>query len=492
VRELADLALDAARAAGASYADVRVGRFRREEVSAREDRVQGIAREESSGVGVRCLVDGAWGFAGSRDARPGEIPRLARAACDIARASGAALSRRVSLAPEPRHLDAWQTPMTKDPFKVPLETKIDLLLAINKEALGVKGASFVTSFLRAVAEETYFASTDGSLLDQQITRLWPGFTVTACDLATGDFATRDSDLPPAQRGYEYVEGAALEAAAAQAAEQAVASLRAAPIEPGVRDLVIAPSNLWLAIHESVGRPTQIDRVLGYEADADGDSFLAIADLGTLRFGSELMNVTADRTMPGGLATACYDDEGVKTRSWPLVTGGLLVGAQTIREQASWIAQAASDGCAYADSWGSPPMQRMPNVSLEPSGAAVGLEELIAGVERGLYLEGVGPWSVDASRSNFLIGSGRARLISKGRLGATVRDAAYRAATLEFWRSLDGVGGDETWGGGGTFHDLKGEPAQDGASSHGSPAARFRGVHVVNTGGGGALPRPPGR
>jgi len=491
MRDLADLALDAARAAGASYADVRVNRYRREEISAREDRVQEITREESSGVGLRCLVDGAWGFAGARESDPGEIPRLARVACEMARANRAGLSRRVSLAPEPRHLDAWQTPMTKDPFKVALERKIDLLLAINSEALAVKGASFVTSFLRSFAEEVYFASTDGSHVDQQITRLWPGFTVVARDLATGDFTSRDSDIPPAQRGYEYLEGIDLAAAAARAAEQAAASLHADPAEPGVLDLVIAPGNLWLLLHESIGRPTQIDRALGYEAGADGGSFISPGDLGTLRFGGDLMNVTADRTMPGGLATVGYDDEGVTAGSWPLVRGGLLVDGQTTREQASWIAQASSKGCASADSWGSPPLQRMPNVSLEPSLDEASLEDLIAGVDKGLYVEGLGPFSVDASRSNFMIGSGWARLISKGRLGAPVRGAAYRAGTLEFWRSLDRLGGEGTWGGGGTFNDLKGEPGQAAASSHGCPAARFRGVRVVNTGSPGAGARRTG-
>lgn len=493
MRELADLALDAARTAGATYADVRICRWRREELSAREDHVVSLERSESFGFGVRCLVDGAWGFAASRAPGRDEIQRAARAACEMARANRPLVSRPVALVPEPPHLDAWQTPMTKDPFKVPLEKKIDLLLAVNKEAHQVKEALFVTSFLHAVAEEKYFASTEGSHIDQQITRLWPGFTVTARDAAGGDFATRDGDLPPAQRGFEYAEEADLPGLAARAAEEAAELLRAAPVEPGVMDLVLHPTNLWLAIHESVGHPTELDRALGDEADAGGASFARPDGLGTLRYGSDLVNLTADRTMPGGLATAGYDDDGVRTSSWPIVKSGLLAGYPTTRAQAALVGERASRGCASADSWASFPLQRMPNLSLEPSGDAASLEDLIAGVEKGLYIEGSGSWSVDPQRANLQIGAGWARRITKGRLGPPVRDAAYRSGSLDFWRSLDALGGGETWEAGGTFHDLKGEPAQTNAVSHGCPAARFRRIGVLPTGpdAGGAGPHSRG-
>jgi len=481
VRDLADLALDAARMAGVSYADVRICRYRRESVSAREDHIQSLQRSESFGAGVRCLVDGAWGFAAGPRVAPADLVGAARAAASMARANRAAVSRPAVRAPEPPHKDAWQTTLTKDPFKVALERKIDLLLKLNREALRVKGASFVTSFLNAVNEQKYFASTEGTYLDQQITRLWPGFTVTARDAAGGDFVTRDCDLPPVQGGYEYVEEADLPALAAAAAEEAVQKLSAAGVEPGVKDIVVHPTNLWLTIHESVGHPTELDRALGYEANFAGTSFATPDKLGVLRYGSDLVNITADRTMPGGLATVGYDDDGVKTKSWPLVQSGLFVGYQTTREQAAWIGQDASKGCAHADSWASFPFQRMPNVSLEPAEGPATVEDLIAGVEDGLYIVGDGSWSIDQQRYNFQFGAGWVRAIKGGRLGPPLRDVAYQSNSVEFWNACDGLGGEETWEVGGSFFDGKGEPGQINAVSHGCPAARFRRVNILNTG-----------
>ena len=484
MRELCSTALDAARSAGAWYADVRIVRHRRENVTAREDRVQGVERSESFGFGVRCLLDGEWGFAASRRVEPGELARVAKVAVEMARANRAAVSRRVGWAPEPPHKDAWQTTMTKDPLKVPMGRKVSLLLAANKEALKVRGASFVTSFVSLVAEEMYFASTEGMLIDQQVTRVWPSLTVTARDASGSDFSTRGADLAPAQAGWEYVEEADLPALAAEAAEEAVMKLGAAPPPTGKKDLVIDPTNLWLAIHETVGHPTELDRALGYEANFAGDSFATPEKIGSLRYGSPLVSFTADRTMPGGLATVAYDDDGVKARTWPLVRSGLFVDYQTTRDLAGRIGQDASKGCSRADGWGSFPFQRMPNISLEPSEEPLTTEDLIAGVEDGIYLAGGGSWSIDPQRYNFQFGAGSARLIKGGRLGPPVRDVAYQSNSIDFWNACDGIGGEGTFWVGGTFFDAKGEPVQMNAVSHGCPAARFRGVDVLGTGGRG--------
>jgi len=481
VRDLAELALDAARTAGASYAEARVGRGVRESLTARDETRPTIERSESRGLGVRVLVDGAWGFAAGPSLGRDEIARVSRLACDTARASRI-VPGRIVLAPVAAHLDAWQTPMTKDPFKAGIGRKIDILLAINKAALEVKGASFVRSFLIAASDEEFLATSEGTRLDLMTTRLWPGFTVTALDAATGEWATRDGDIPPAQRGLEYLEEIDLDALAARAAEEAIRKLRAPAVTPGTMDLVVHPSSLWLAIHETVARPLEYDRALGDEEDPSPGGPASIGDVGSLRYGSDRMSVTADRTLPGGLATIGYDDEGVPAGSWPLVTRGLLAGFATTRAYAGAEGFPASSGCARAEGWSRAPLLRMPNVSLEPSESPTSLEDLIGDVEEGLYVEGLGAWAINPARTAFQIGADYARTIRRGRLGPPVKDAAYRSGTLDFWRSLEALGGEATWGVGGTFNDGKGEPPQMSPVSHGAPAARFRRVRVVPAGG----------
>lgn len=480
-RDFAAAALDASGRSGASYADVRIVRRRSETIVARESRIAAIDRSESYGFGVRCLVDGAWGFCAGRGAARADLDRAARAAVRMAKANRAAVSRPVVLAAEPKHLDAWQTPMTKDPFKVSLARKTDLLLLAGQAALAVRGARYVTSSVTSVAEEKIFSSTEGTFLDQRITRVWPRLEVAALDPAKTRFRTRAIDLPPAQAGWEYVEEAGLPALAALAAEEAVESLSARAVAPGRTDLVIDPTSLWLAIHETIGRPTELDRALGQEDGFAGASFARPEALSSLQVGSSILNFTADRTMPGGLATAGYDDDGVEARSWPIVRDGILVDYQKTREQASWISHDSSGGCSGAESWSAFPIERMANVSLEPAEKPAGIDDLIAGVENGLYLTGVGPWSVDPRQASFQFGPGSARVIRKGKLGPLVRDVACRANTIDFWNACDAIGGEETWEAGGTFLDLKGEPPQLHAASHGCPAARFRGIDVLNIG-----------
>lgn len=476
-RELLARALETAKQKGASYADVRINRYLRQSVNTREKRVMNISNSESFGVGVRVLVDGTWGFAASQRVEPAEIDRVAGQAVAIARANRVAQARPVTLAPVKAYKDAWQTPTTKDPFRIPTERKIDLLLAINEAALKVKGAAFCTSGMSFAKEEKHFASSEGSDIEQTIIRSNPSFTVTAVDRAAGKFKTRNSLAEPIGTGYEWIENYDWIGEAQVAAEQAVQKLTAKSVEPGTYDLILVPSNLWLTIHESVGHPTELDRALGYEANYAGTSFLTVDKLGKFKFGSDIVNFFADRTQPLALATAGYDDDGVPTSEWDIVRNGLFVDYQTTREQAAWIGQNASHGCSYAQSWGDVPFQRMPNLSLRPGKEKLTLQELIAQTPRGLLAEGRSSYSIDQQRYNFQFSAQLFWEIRDGKIGGLIEDAAYQAITPQFWNSCDRICSDG-YALGGSFSDGKGEPGQSNAVSHGCPPARFRKVNVI--------------
>ncbi|HUP49069.1 MAG TPA: TldD/PmbA family protein [Thermoanaerobaculia bacterium] len=477
-RELLMRAIETAKQKGASYADVRVNRYLRQSINTREKRVTSITNRESFGTGIRVLVDGTWGFAASREVSPAEVDRVAAQAVAIARANRAAQGKPVVLAPVEAYKDTWQTPVTKDPFRVPTERKVDLLLAINAAALK-NGAAFCTSYLHFVKEEKQFASTEGSEIEQIIIRQMPGFTVTAVDRKAGKFKTRNSLAEPIGTGYEWIESYPWLEEAATAAEQAVRKLSAKSVEPGKYDLILAPSNLWLTIHESVGHPTELDRAMGYEANFAGTSFLTPDKLGKFKFGSDIVNFFADRTQPMALATLGYDDDGVPTHEWDIVRKGIFVDYQTTREQAAWIGKESSHACSHADSWGSVPFQRMPNLSLRPGEEKLTLEELIAGTKRGILGEGRSSYSIDQQRYNFQFSAQLFWEIRDGRIAGLIEDAAYQAITPEFWGSCDRICSDG-YALGGSFYDGKGEPGQANAVSHGCAPARFRNVNIINT------------
>ncbi|MGH7545815.1 MAG: TldD/PmbA family protein [Gemmatimonadota bacterium] len=487
VKELALLALDAAKAAGARYADVRIGRVQNEFIRTRDDHISGLDSRETFGFGVRALAAGAWGFTGSRALTKDEVTRIAREAVAQAKANSKVLRRPVELAPVDAYPDAeWHTAVEVDPWSVPVEEKVDLLLRANAEALKVKGVRLVTSALAFHKEEKTLATTEGTLVFQTIVRSFPTMDITA--VGRGEFQSREStDAPPAARGYEHVKEARLVERAGRWAEEAVEKLSAKPVEPGPHTLVLHPNPLWLTIHESIGHPTELDRALGYEANYAGTSFLAPPErvLGTLRYGPEIMNVEGNRTEGGALASTGWDDEGVPADRWPIVKDGIFVDYQTTREQAAWISPLTgihhSHGCSYGQSWEDIQFQRMPNVSLQPGEEALTVEDLIADTDRGIYIVGDGSYSIDHQRYNFQFGGQVFYEIRDGKLAGMLKDVAYQARTPDFWNSMDRIGGPRSYFLGGTFTDGKGQPSQSNAVSHGCVPARFRNVNVINTG-----------
>ena len=481
LKGLADAALSTAKQAGASYADIRINRYRNQFIFTRDRRVTNIVNTEDFGFGVRVIVDGTWGFASSSAVTKDDVAAIARQAVGIARANKSINTDPVRQAPVEAYADVeWNTPVKKDPFELPLQPKIDLLLQINEEALKVTGASFVSAFMLFVNEKKFFASSDGSYITQSLIRSYPNFSVTAVDRETNRFYQRTSLPAPMGMGYEYIESLSLVEEARVAAQEAVAMHKAKPAVPGQKTLILHPSNLWLTIHESVGHPTELDRALGYEANFAGTSFLTTDKLGKFQFGSPLCTILGDKTQDKAMATCGYDDDGVKTSSFPIIKDGVFVDYQTTRDQAHLIGQKASHGCSYADNWSSVPFQRMPNVSLQPNEKDVTEQEIIAATDDGVFVKGDSSYSIDHQRYNFQFSGQTFWEVKNGKITTQLRDVAYHGNTPEFWKSLDMLGGKSTYQLGGAFGDGKGQPVQSNSVSHGCPVARFAKVNILNT------------
>jgi TldD protein len=482
LKNLADAGLTSARQGGASYGDIRINRYRNQFIFTRDRQVQNIVNTEDYGFGLRVIVDGTWGFASSSAVTKDEITRVAGQAVAIARANRKVNAEPVTLAPVEKYPDAtWQTPTRKNPFDMPLQPKLDLLLRLNDEALKVKGASFVNAFMQFVNEQKFFASSEGSYIEQSLIRSYPSFSVTSVDRDTGKFYARRALTSPMGMGYEYVEEYPLLEEVRVAAEEAVAMHKAKPVAAGQKTLILHPSHLWLTIHESIGHSTELDRALGYEANYAGTSFLTTDKLGKFQFGAKTVNVVGDKTQENGLATCGYDDDGVKTSRWHIIKDGVFVDYQTTRDQAHLIGQKASHGCSYADNWSSIPFQRMPNVSLEPGPRDLSEKDIIGATDDGIYIKGDSSYSIDHQRYNFQFSGQTFWEVKKGRITTQLRDLAYQSNTPEFWKSCDMIGGRSTYALGGAFTDGKGQPGQINSVSHGSAIARFARVNVLNTG-----------
>jgi TldD protein len=482
---LAMQALDAARDAGASYADARLVRWRQERIAVRDERVDRVSRGDEYGIGVRVIADGAWGFAATHRLDAASVAQAARRAVQGAKQSAALLARvgapRVEQSSESVGQGVWVAPHERDPFEVPLGDKVELLRAAAAGVLGVAGVGHADASVLCVTEDKLFVSTEGARIHQIYHRIAPSLSATAVDRRRGLFARRDHEVAPMLAGWEYVEGLKLPAAAGSVGRDVLQKLHAPPVEPGKMHAVLAPSNLWLTIHESIGHPTELDRALGLEADFAGTSFIKPDDAGKLRIGSDLVTILADRTQPGGLATTAWDDDGVPAQRWPIVQRGAFVGWQTTRDQAAWIGEATSRGCSYGEGYKGVAFQRMPNVSLQPGKEGYTTEDLINATEDGVLISGRGSWSIDHQRYNFQFSGQMFWKIRRGRIVHPLRDVAYQANTVEFWRSCDMIGGKGTYRLGGSFSDGKGQPGQSNAVSHGCPPARFT-VQIINTGG----------
>ncbi|MCM4168326.1 hypothetical protein KCTC52924_03892 [Arenibacter antarcticus] len=498
---MADVALNTAKSLGATYADARIGRYLNQYVFTREDKVQNVVNTESFGIGIRVIANGTWGFASTNNVSQDGIKKATEKAVAIAKANSKIQKDPVKLAPVMAYGEvSWKTPIKKDFKEVPVSEKVDLLLSSNAAAME-NGANFANSALFMVNEQKYFASTDGSYIDQDIHRIWPTFGVTAVDRVAGKFKSRQALSAPMGMGYEYMDGLDSEKLegpaglilyrnsydmiedAAMAAKQAKEMLTAKSVDPGKYDLVLEPNHLGLTIHESVGHPLELDRVLGYEANYAGTSFATLDKWKSkdFQYGSDIVNLVADKTQPGSLGAVGYDDEGVKTKKWDLVRNGILTNYQAIRDQVHMIDQNESHGCCYAQSWNDVQFQRMPNVSLEPGKDKYSIHQMIKDVEKGIYIVGRGSYSIDQQRYNFQFGGTVCYEIKNGEIVGMLDDVAYQSNTQEFWNSCVKICDETDYRQFGSFFDGKGQPSQVSAVSHGSATSRFKNVNVINTG-----------
>lgn len=500
-KALADTALNAATSAGASYCDVRIGRYLNQFISTRDLNVENVANTESAGVGIRVIAKGAYGFSATNDMSPDGVAAAARQAVAIAMANAKLQTEPVRLAPVKGVGEvSWVTPIKKDWRTVPIKEKVDLLIAANKAGME-GGANFMQSVMFQVNQQKYFASTDGSYIDQDVHRLWMPIAATAVDKKTNKFRTRQGLSAPVGRGYEYLDARPedkVKAAGGVATlyknsydliedaracgKSAKQKLTAKSVVPGKYDLVLSPEHMWLTIHESVGHPTELDRVLGYEANFAGTSFATIDKWESKKFkyGSDKVNIIADKVVPGSLGAVGYDDEGVKTKQWDIIKDGILVNYQATRDQVHMIGQNESHGCSYADNWSSVQFQRMPNISLAAGKKPLTPDELVKDVKKGIYIVGEGSFSIDQQRYNFQFGGQMFFEIKNGKIGEQLEDVAYQSNTQEFWNACSATCDERDWRMGGSFFDGKGQPSQSSAVSHGSSTTRFNGINVINT------------
>ncbi|NQZ06197.1 MAG: TldD/PmbA family protein [Algicola sp.] len=497
-KKLSNIGLNAAKSAGASYADVRIGRYLNQYINTREKRVSNLVNTESSGIGIRVIANGTWGFASTSDMSPDSIAKTAKQAVAVAKANSKFQTEPVRLAPVKGVGDvSWQTPIKKNSMEVPIKDKVDLLLGVNAAAMA-NGATYISSNMFLVNEQKYFASTDGSYIDQDVHRIWAPFSATI--VGKSGFKRRSGLGSPVGMGFEYLDGLEKDKIhvtggnvgyknsydivedAIAAGKQLKEKLKAPSVKPGKYDLVLDPAHLMLTIHESVGHATELDRVLGYEANFAGTSFATLDKWRskTFKYGSDIVNLFADKTQVGTLGHVGYDDEGVKTKEWDIIKDGILVNYQAIRDQVHMIDQTESHGCCYAQSWRDVQFQRMSNVSLRPNKKDISADDVIKDVENGIYIAGRGSFSIDQQRYNFQFGGQLFYRIENGKIVEQIEDVAYQSNTQEFWNRCTNMAGKSDYRVGGSFFDGKGQPMQVSAVSHGCPTTRFNDVKVINT------------
>ena len=487
MKHAAHWALNVASVRGASYADVRTVAQRSKALTTKNGRVGSASDAESVGMSVRVIADGAWGFAASAELGRGAVEATAARAVEIARASAQVKREGVRLAPEKPVVAEWSTPYTVDPFKVPVEQNIELLLKIDRELGSVAGITLAETNLNFNREEQWFVSSEGADIHQ--TKLTTGAGYAAYAFAGAEIQKRS--YPNSfggqwqNKGYELIDELKLVENARRIAEEAVALHHADQCPEGKFDIILDSSQLGLQVHESVGHPIELDRVLGMEANFAGTSFLTLDKLGTLRYGSDLVNVVADARQEHGpgLGTFAFDDEGVAAQCTPIITNGLFTGYLSSRETAHAIGENRSGGTMRAEAWNRLPMIRMTNVSLLPGEKPLTLEQLIADTERGIFMATNRSWSIDDKRYNFQFGCEIGWEIKHGKRVRMVKNPSYSGITTEFWNSLDAICSRDEWTLWGTPNCGKGQPQQVMGTGHGVAPARFRGIRVGNAFGG---------
>jgi TldD protein len=481
MRTIGHLALDAACVRGVTYADARVVAVRNRFLTTKSGRVGQAAESESLGIGVRVIADGAWGFAASADLSRNAVEAAGARAVEIARASARVKREDVRLAREPAAVAEWTTPFKVDPFTTKVESNLDLLLKVDAEMRAVSGVTLAETGMNFQREESWFLSSEGSDIHQ--TKYSTGAGATAYAFAGSEIQKRS--YPNSfggqwqNRGYEQIEEMRLLENARRVAEEAVALHQAAQCPEGVATIILDGSQLGLQIHESIGHPIELDRVLGMEANFAGTSFLTLEKLGNLRYGSELVNVVADARQEHGpgLGTFAYDDEGVAAQCTPIITNGRFTGYLSSRETAHTIGAARSGGTLRAEGWNRLPMIRMTNVSILPGEKPLSLEQLIAATDDGIYMETNKSWSIDDKRYNFQFGCEIGWEIKRGQRVRMLKNPSYSGVTTEFWNSMDAICSRDEWTLWGTPNCGKGQPQQVVGTGHGASPARFRNVRV---------------
>jgi TldD protein len=485
LKELANLALDTAQARGATYADVRIVEHREQTVNVKNGVVESLGVIEDHGFGVRVIAGGAWGFASSATLGKAEVERVAARAVEIARASALALREPVDIGPPVTSTGTYRTTVEIDPFSVPLEDKVALLLEADAAMRGVSGVTTAKGVLVCLRERKTFANTEGAFVEQEIVESGGGITA----IAVGDGEVQQRSYPNSfgrdQRttGWEYIRQVDLPGNAERVAGEAVALLTADPCPSATTTVILGSTQLALQIHESCGHPTELDRVFGTEAAYAGTSFLTPDNLGTLRYGSPVVNLTADATIPGGLGTFGWDDEGVPAQRVELVKEGLFVGYLSSRETAVQLArlkglnpaEARSGGAMRASKWSRIPIIRMTNISIEPGEWT--FDDLVADTDEGIYMEVNRSWSIDDRRLNFMFGTELGYEIKNGKLGRMLKNCTYTGITPQFWNSCDAVCNRDHWQVWGTPNCGKGRPSQIAHTGHGAAPARFRNIQV---------------
>ncbi len=468
-----DAALSTASRLRASYACVRVHQIKTRMLHVRDLRLDTAVDHRDIGVGVRVIVDGAWGFAATSDLSPAAVASAAERACALAVRCAVLPGSAVRLADEPVAQGTHFSSYRIDPFEVSVA---DMVTRLQEQCALMAALDHTSASVECAKETVFLADLAGARIVQQRVRIHPVYTgVRVTEQGFDDMSTT---APPTGRGWEYcLDGWDWDQELANMPEMLDEKVAAPSIEPGRYDLIIDPTNLWLTIHESVGHATEKDRALGYEANYAGTSFATPEKLDRLRYGSGLMNIRADRTVQHGLSTVGWDDEAVAAQSWDLVSDGMFVGYQLDRQMAAPL---RSNGCAYADSAEHVPIQRMPNVSLQPDPGGGTTTDLIAGVDDGIYIVGDKSWSIDMQRFNFQFTGQRFYRVRHGEVVGQVRDVAYQSNTLDFWNSLRALGGPRTYLLGGAFNCGKGQPGQVAPVSHGCPTAVFEAINVLNT------------